>query len=385
MKKRGSAICLLVLLLMSLFSVPVSALNSSHGVEIESEAIGEDWQHFLDTIPDEVRDVLPESFFSGDMALVGEGVREAGAFSAILRVIGRLTGVAIRQNLALLASIAGVLVLAATLGAFFEKKSSVSRTFDFVVCLTTVILIFALSATRFDEIRAYFDTVSALCVAILPLMGMLYAMGGNVGAAVANHSVMSAFLVVLEKVFAASVVPVASLCLLLALIEAVSGNISLRSLTTLVRRTFTWVASLLMLVLSFVLGVQQTLAKGADTLALRTMRFAAGSFLPVVGGSIGESLRTVAGSVTYLRATVGMGGVLVLFFAFLPMFLSVLFTRITFLLGGAMAGMLSLPRAERLLGEFASVFGYFLAVIAALFVMIFFSLTLMAHCAAAVG
>lgn len=385
MKKRGSVICLLVLLLVSVFSIPVSALNSSRGVEVESEAIGEDWQRFLDTIPDEVRDVLPESFFSGDMALVGESVREAGAFSAILRVIGRLTGVAIKQNLALLASIAGVLVLAATLGAFFEKKSSVSRTFDFVVCLTTVILIFTLSATRFDEIRAYFDTVSALCVAILPLMGMLYAMGGNVGAAVANHSVMSAFLVVLEKVFAASVVPVASLCLLLALIEAVSGNISLRSLTTLVRRTFTWVASLLMLVLSFVLGVQQTLAKGADTLALRTMRFAAGSFLPVVGGSIGESLRTVAGSVTYLRATVGMGGVLVLFFAFLPMFLSVLFTRITFLLGGAMAGMLSLPRAERLLGEFASVFGYFLAVIAALFVMIFFSLTLMAHCAAAVG
>ena len=219
MKKRGSVICLLVLLLMSLFSVPVSALNDSRGVEVESEAIGEDWQHFLDTIPDEVRDVLPESFFSGDMALVGEGVREAGAFSAILRVIGRLTGVAIKQNLALLSSIAGVLVLAATLGAFFEKKSSVSRTFDFVVCLTTAILIFALSATRFDEIRAYFDTVSALCVAILPLMGMLYAMGGNVGAAVANHSVMSAFLVVLEKVFAASVVPVASLCLLLALLK----------------------------------------------------------------------------------------------------------------------------------------------------------------------
>ena len=162
MKKRGSVICLLVLLLVSVFSIPVSALNSSRGVEVESEAIGEDWQRFLDTIPDEVRDVLPESFFSGDMALVGESVREAGAFSAILRVIGRLTGVAIKQNLALLASIAGVLVLAATLGAFFEKKSSVSRTFDFVVCLTTVILIFTLSATRFDEIRAYFDTVGGV-------------------------------------------------------------------------------------------------------------------------------------------------------------------------------------------------------------------------------
>lgn len=385
MKKRGFTVFLLIAVLTLLFSMPVSALNDERGAQTESETIKKDWERFLDAIPDEVRDVLPEGFFSNDMTLVGQSVREAGAFSAVMRVIGRLTGVAIKQNLALLASIAGVLVLAATLGAFFEKNGGVSRAFDFAVCLMTAVVIFALCTTRFDEIRTYFDTISTLCVAILPLMGMLYAMGGNVGAAVANHGVMSAFLVVLEKVFATSVVPVASLCLLLALVEAVTGNISLRSLTTLVRRTFTWVTSLLMLVLSFVLGVQQTLAKGADTLALRTVRFAAGSFLPVVGGSIGESLRTVAGSVTYLRATVGMGGVLVLFFAFLPMFLSVMLTRISFLLGGAMAGMLSLSSEERLLGEFASVFGYFLAVIAALFVMIFFSLTLMAHCAAAVG
>ncbi len=385
MKKRRFLTAALCFLLLCFFALPVSAVAEGRGVEAEGEAIGEDWERFLDTVPDEVRELLPADFFGSDMEAVGESVREAGAFSSILRTVLRLCGIAIKENLALLASITGVLILAATLGAFFEKKGGVSRTFEFAVSLTTAVLFFTLCATRFGDIAAYFKTVGAISLAILPLMGVLYAMGGNIAAAVANHGVMSAFLVVLEKVFATSVVPVAALCLVLALVEAVSGNISLRALTTLVRRTFTWGISLLMLILSFVLGVQQTLAKGADTLALRTVRFAAGSFLPVVGGSVGESLRTVAGSVEYLRATVGMGGVLVLFFAFLPMFLSVLFTRITLLLGGAVAGMLSLPREERLLGEFASVFGYFLAIIAALFVMTFVSLTLMAHCAAAVG
>ena len=384
MKKRGFFVFALCLLLLYL-ALPVCAVEGGRGVEVEGEAIGKEWERFLDTIPKEVRELLPADFFKGDMEAVGGSVREAGAFSAILHTVLRLFGIAIKENLALLASITGVLVLAATLGAFFEKKSSVSRSFDFAVSLASAVLFFTLCSIRLQDITVYFKTVGEICVAILPLMGVLYAMGGNIAAAVANHGVMSAFLVVLEKVFASSVMPVATLCLGLALVEAVSGNISLRSLSTLVRRTFTWGISLLMLILSFVLGVQQTLAKGADTLALRTVRFAAGSFLPVVGGSVGESLRTVAGSVEYLRTTVGMGGVLVLFFAFLPMFLSVLLARITLLLGGAAAGMLSLPREERLLGEFASVFGYFLAIIAALFVMSFVSLTLMAHCAAAVG
>ena len=79
-----------------------------------------------------------------------------------------------------------------------------------------------------------------------------------------------------------------------------------------------------------------------------------------------------------------IGGILVLFFAFLPLFLSVLFTRLAFLLGGSVAGMLSCPREERLLSELAGVYGYFMAIIACLFVTVSFSLTILAHCAAAI-
>ena len=67
----------------------------------------------------------------------------------------------------------------------------------------------------------------------------------------------------------------------------------------------------------------------------------------------------------------------------LPIFLSLLLTRVAFLLGGATAKLLCCEGEEKILGELASVYGYFLAVIACVFVMLVFSLTLFARCAAA--
>ena len=227
--------------------------------------------------------------------------------------------------------------------------------------------------------------LKTLSITMLPLMGTLYAMGGNVAAAVANHGVMSTFLALLEGAISHTALPVAGICICMGLLDALSEGVNLRSLSVLIKRSYTWTFSLLMLLLCGALGVQTTLAKGSDGLAMRTVRFAAGSFLPVVGGSVSEALRTVAGSVTYLRTVAGTAAIVVLFLCFLPVFVSTLLNRIVFLLGGAMAKVMGCDREERLLSELASVYGYFLAVIASLFVTVTFSLTLFAHCATAGG
>lgn len=375
-----------VLLFLSLLALPAAAEDAE--LAVEAGEIADEMADFYAAIPPEVADLLPADFFAQDPLAMGESVREASGLSSVLSVIGRLTGLAIGENLSLLAKLCGILLLAAVLRALVtggESAPALERAVSLCSGLSLAVLIVALQADRFREITAYFDVMQGIGEALIPLMGALYAMGGNVGAAVANHAVLSAFLAILETVCAATVIPVAALCICLALTEAVSGNLSLRALGVLIKRTYTWGLSLLMLLLCGVLGIQSTLAKGTDTIALRTVRFAASSFLPVVGGSLSEALRTVSGSVQYLRTVVGTGAILTLLFAFLPIFVSVMLGRITFLLSGVVARLLGCEREERLLGEFASVYGYFLAVIASLFVMTVFALTLFAHCATAVG
>lgn len=383
-RKRTVLFCIALPILLLAFALPVGA----EGVEVstESEEIVEEWEAFRAAIPPEVQDLLPKDFFSQDMTLVAKGVQEASTLSAILRAVGQVTGVTLTQNLALLAKLCGILVLAATFrAAVGERKNEIEGAVSLVTVLAITLMLFAGEETKFSQMEQFFDTVRTVCVALVPLMGALYAMGGNVAAAVANHGVMSGFLAILETACSGVVVPVACALVALAILDAVTGKGSLASLAALLRRTFTLGLSFFMMLLTFVLGLQHTLAKGSDTLALRTVRFAAGSFLPVVGGSISETLRTVAGSVEYLRGAVGIGGILVVFFLFLPTFLTVLLTRITFSLSSAVAGLLSCSREQKLLGELSSVWGYFLAVIACLFVMTVFSLTLFAHSAAAIA
>ncbi len=383
-RKRTVFFCLALLILLLAFVLPVGAEGAQ--MSGESEAIAEEWEAFQAAIPPEVQDLLPRDFFSQDMTLVAKGVQEASTLSAILRAVGQVMGVTLTQNLALLAKLCGILALAATFrAAVGERKNGTEGTISLVTVLAITLMLFAGEETKFSQMEQFFDTVRTVCLSLIPLMGALYAMGGNVAAAVANHGVMSGFLAILETACSGVVVPVACALVALAILDAVTGKASLASLAALLRRTFTLGLSFFMMLLTFVLGMQHTLAKGSDTLALRTVRFAAGSFLPVVGGSISESLRTVAGSVEYLRGAVGIGGILVVFFLFLPTFLTVLLTRITFSLSSAVAGLLSCSREQKLLGEISSVWGYFLAVIACLFVMTVFSLTLIAHSAAAIA
>lgn len=339
---------------------------------------------FLESIPSEVRDLLPESFFSAELETGDEAIREAGGINTVLRVLGKLTGLAVRENLSLLAKICALLILAAIFRTLVAGKTAgVGKAYGFCTTLALAVILLGLQRGKFSQLEAFFDTVRALCVAILPMMGTLYAMGGNLRTAVVNHGVLSSFLTVLQTLCAGTILPLAGICLAFALLDAITGRASLRGVANVIKRTYTLSITFLMGIFCFVLGSQSALAKASDTLALRTARFAAGSFLPLVGGSISETLRTVAGSVTYLRSVAGTGAILVLFFAFLPTFLSALFTRIAFLLGSAVAGMLSCEAEGKLLTELGSAYGYFLAIITVLFVTLVFSLTLFAQCAAA--
>lgn len=392
MVKRCAAALLLMLLLAFAAAVGAAAEETDQSAD-ETENSGErdmeatvrsEWQAFVDGLPETVAGRLPEGFGDADPAVFDAAVKEAITLPGLLHMIGRFFGADIGKNVSLLARICGMLVLVALFRALAGEKMSAGL--EHVVSLCSILSITGLLLTGgsadFAALSAYFKTLGGVCLSFLPLMGTLYAMGGNIGAAVANHTMMSAFLSFLETVCGNTVLPVAGLLLAFALMDAFGGRVSLHSLSLLIKQTYTRVLAFLMLLFCGVLGLQHTLARGSDTLALRTARFAAGSFLPVVGSSVSEALSTVSGSVQYLRGTVGVGGIAVMIYLFLPMFLSVFLTRTTFSLSAAAAGLLHCTREEKFLTEAASVWGYLMAVIASLFVMVVFSLTLLARCAA---
>lgn len=369
-----------------LLLLPAGAEEATGAAESVEESGFGAIREFRESLPPEVTALLPDGFFGEDPETVASAVQNAADVPKILAYIRDFLGVSLRQALPLLAAVSGILVLSAVLRAVGATSGAgTGRAFSFCSVTVLTLLLLRQSLSGVSRLRAWFEMLCTLAGSMLPMMGTLYALGGNVGAAAANHTVMSVFLSVAQMLCTRAVLPVAGICLLLAVCDALTGRAALKPLGNLIKRTFTLGISFLMLLLSFLLGLQTTLAAGSDTLALRTVRFAAGSFLPVVGGSVSEAMKTVAGSISYLRTLAGSGGILVLFLFFLPTFLTVLTTRIVFLLCGALAELLEAKSEGRVLSELASVYGFFLAVIAAVFTMAVFALTIFAHCAVAGG
>ena len=386
MVKKRVFLATCAVLFAFLLLLPAGAEEETGAAESVEESGFGAIREFRESLPPEVTALLPDGFFGEDPETVASAVQNAADVPKILAYIRDFLGVSLRQALPLLAAVSGILVLSAVLRAVGATSGAgTGRAFSFCSVTVLTLLLLRQSLSGVSRLRAWFEMLCTLAGSMLPMMGTLYALGGNVGAAAANHTVMSVFLSVAQMLCTRAVLPVAGICLLLAVCDALTGRAALKPLGNLIKRTFTLGFSFLMLLLSFLLGLQTTLAAGSDTLALRTVRFAAGSFLPVVGGSVSEAMKTVAGSISYLRTLAGSGGILVLFLFFLPTFLTVLTTRIVFLLCGALAELLEAKSEGRVLSELASVYGFFLAVIAAVFTMAVFALTIFAHCAVAGG
>ncbi len=86
------------------------------------------------------------------------------------------------------------------------------------------------------------------------------------------------------------------------------------------------VISVFTMLFSFILGLQTVLAKSADSLGLKTVRLALGSFIPIVGGTLSEALTTVKEGFGVIKSAAGIGGIVVILLLILPTAVS-LFTN----------------------------------------------------------
>lgn len=369
---------LVVFCLSTVFSLSVCA---------ENDAVGDAYSSFIDAIPEDVADLLPEGIFSEDMDEVHGAVREVTGFGWMMGKIGELIGADMDGAIGLFARLLGILVLAALLSAVRSSLGSeaLSRAVDLCGSCAIVGSLLSLTSDAVMAVAGFLERLSVLANGMIPVMGALLAMGGNVGTAVVANSGMMMFLNVVENLCAATLTPVVGICVAVAVAGTLFGGANLRGLGNFVKKIYTFFLGLIMLVLTFTLSVQTSLAAGADSVAMKSAKMLAGRAIPVVGGAVGDTLRTVAGSVGYLKTTVGAAGVVILALMLLPPLITVILYRLGLIAACAAADLLGCSQESKLLDAFVTVFGYMLAVMCICSVVLVFLLALFVKCNVALG
>lgn len=376
---RTAAFALAFLLL----SLPVNAIEGlSPEVDLESEYDG-----FIGSIPDDIADRLPQGIFSDDMAERQKAAAELTDPIGFFEIILDMLGFCMNDALGMLARLMSLLLLSALAHSMFGSLGGNALRDAFSFC-TTAAIVAAVIGEQMRMIKMvdlFLGRLLTLVNSMIPLVGILYAAGGNVTAAASGTASLSLFLAICENLCGLTLMPAVGICLAFSAVSAFSSSLSLGEISGAFKRMYTYGLGLLMAIMALVMGTQNLLAAKADSLGARAAKYAVGSFIPVVGGAVGESLRTVAASVEYIRGAVGGIAIAVILLLLLPPLISLALGRGAVSITSAAAKMLGCDREGKLLCEIGNVYGYMMAVCSICSVIFIYALTLFVRCGSAMG
>lgn len=358
-------------------SASTDIFNTTYAENYESSTIPEEYSEFIEALPDSVIDALPEDTFSGDADTLRSAASEVSGVAFLFTSLIEALGGAVTEILPTLTVLCGIVVLSAVSHTFASTVSpSLSGAVSFGARLCSFCSIAAVATASLSVLEEYFDRLLTAVASFLPLSGVLYAMGGNVSGAVSGTAALSTTLTVCEFFLNKTVIPIFCVCLSLTLLQAFDGIGALagQSISGTVKKWYTTALAFVMMILTTAIAAQSVLASKADGAAMRGVKFATSSFIPVSGGALSSTLGALAASVELIRGAVGVIGVVVVLLMLIPVVVELALLRGVFALTSFMAGMLGCSGEQKLLTEIGSLYGYLegiAALSAAVFVIAF--------------
>ncbi len=346
-----------ILLLFTYLTLPIAGESYVyHGGE--SPPVGQAWTDFLQALPEEIRSeaerLQPDD---GDV----EGLFDVLTFTYWTDKLLPMLKEGLTTGLRQLTSILCVLLLTA-----FVRQWSGGTTqtlFSFCSDLVMALTIFTASADLFRKMESFLGQLCSMMTALVPVMGAVSLGTGETASASVNRIGLTLFITVLSQLQRWLFTPLAQALYSLSMVTAVCNKVPLGSFTASVKKLFMTLFSFMMLVYSFVYGMQNTLAKSADSLGLRTVKFAMSSFIPMVGGTVADAFSAVREGMGAVRLLTGMGGIWVLVLLVLPMAVSVWCFSLSLSVCHTTAELLDCSQSARLIGDTRSILQLFSALL----------------------
>ncbi len=386
--KRKRALCAVLCFgLLTIFcpAIQVSALDAPVGVSAEDGTLSDDYTaeefgtgEILDALPPE----LAERFDDPNRLFDPEGLLEETSSDRLLRILWETVRALLPTASRTLSVLLGAVILASALSTVKGLGGGLSGVCDLAVGLVILLLTLETAAELFGTAKSYLDGLTVLMNAILPVMTAISVASGNLTASAVAANAMMLGLALVETLASRGLYPVLKLCFGLTAASGVGGGLKFDGVTKMIRELFTWILGLAAAMISAMMSFQTSIAVRADSLAMRAVKFAASSAVPVVGGIAGDAVRTVAGSLSLIRGTVGGAGVFLVVLLTLPVILEILLSRLGVKLAGLAADVLGLEREKRLLGELVGLLDFLCAVCVIASLMFVYALTLLARVSA---
>lgn len=345
MSDKKMLLRVLMFFLMFFLSSPVAyAQTESTTLEIEQKVIEEELNNNeIKSVKEAVDKALQKAeiseaynFSSEDLlkdALIGMPMENLKGLPKILLAI---LGKEIKANLALVLELFAVMLLGSLIRALQPLENGIpNEVAKFSVNGMMVVIAAVSFGSIVNVVRIAIESMQHVASLAMPALFALMASSGRIVSVTAIQPLMLIGVNVACQVFKTILLPLAVMAGLLFLVDSVSERFKLKTLAKLLKSCTVWITGALTLVFSIMVSIQKLASSSVDAAAIKTTKFAIGTFIPVAGKYMSEAAETILICTSAVRNAAGILTVIGLGLIFISPFIKVFIIMLSFRLAAA--------------------------------------------------
>lgn len=366
---------LLFFLLFSLLSLCTQAEEYHyHSADSGVSAVQRNWDLLMENLPATIQEELQGISFSNL-----QSTADSLAQKTDIRYWGSLILKYIRNSItdmpSKIAPIFSIMLLTAAMQILLPAiaGTGLQKT---VYTYSGLLMTLLLYRQTYDILRITQTSLDRLCKIMnlmTPVMETVYLSAGSLTQRAVSTQATALFVTLSGNFNGYLLTPLTNLLFTLSAVASVCDEVKLTPLIGSLRKLILRMIQIFTMFFSFMLGSQTILAKSADTLGMKTAKFFLGSFIPVAGGTLAETLATLREGMALVKSAAGIGGILVIILLVLPDILQLTVYKFTLYLAATGGELLKLDKFPTLSHEIHGIIELLTAIVlftALLFVLL---------------
>ncbi|MBO5036441.1 MAG: hypothetical protein J6D42_05115 [Clostridia bacterium] len=255
-----------------------------------------------------------------DGELSYENSSEIFSFSTIIQYVFSAFFDALGEKTAFISQLFILLFALYLINSFAESFCSekIVSAMSFAVVAVSTVSVFSTVFSSVDAVSEAFTQLSGFLSAMLPSFLTSLASAGYSSVASSGGGALFFSVEIISAVICGCLKPFSTAYICIGAASGISDNFNLKTLSSFIRNFIITSMSLVLTLFGGIMALQTTLSMTSDTLFKRTAKLAAGTFIPVFGGALGEGLETAFASAVVMKNGIGIFGTAVVFLTMLP-------------------------------------------------------------------
>ncbi len=221
-----------------------------------------------------------------------------------------------------------IILISSVFSVLKSGKADGNDLFELISCCLIILSVFSPITGCFIKVQEHIEAICGFMISLIPACVVLHTASGNTFSASLMSYGTGTIITLLQTISVTIIIPISKASLSLTAVNTIAKNSNLSGISSSLKNTGLWITGLSFTIFTGILSLQSILQAGADNLTMRGLKYGAAKLIPIAGGMISESLKTVITSVGYIKSVTGISGIIFIVYALIPPLCFIMITKI---------------------------------------------------------